>query len=705
MKVNLLIIYFFLSSISVTYGQEQVADPNGPEPGKSACVDDHSEADESGDQQAAQEQPGKKIDYVKEIYRDALAKPKALISDGYPAVAASLKKLRGLPEKISNSQALETFLETSGRIKKSFFGYKNRGLAFGLTRLAVLWLKMDKTPEAFNAAEKATEILQESRGDIYTISTEKQRLDFEESTLEPTDILMSIALYNPENSEDFVTRAYTAILRNKGIVLDSIIRDKQSLKNAPEARPLMEKLRKLRTQSARLQFILLEDHTRAMNESLQEKIKKMQEKIEDLEQKIADIAVRFRESMQARKITVGKLQAHIPPRQVLVDIVQFEDHLRAEADETESRYAAFVVGHNKRLQIVYLGEGDFVNDTVTAYRALASNDQPVNKVLAALYTEIWSRIARHIPPKTREVIISPDGELNFLPFAALRTPYRSYLVQEYDISYVASGRDIVRNVRQNRHKLAAIFGNPAFSTTQHNSKFLNRSSATAETSFRKIDRTGFESLSFPELPGTASEAKNVYKLCKNADLTPHLYLGGKAREEKLKQLDRPLLLHIATHGFFLPAKQKGTLKTNPMLRSGIVLSGVHRTLQHTNSIGGPQDGIVTAQEIGGLELWGTEMAVLSACNSGMGVNRNGEGVMGLRRAFVQAGVINLLLTLNKVNDQSTADMIKDFYARYIKTLDPVTALCDAQRNYIRTHPEAHPCEWAPFILSFQGNPR
>jgi CHAT domain-containing protein len=137
-----------------------------------------------------------------------------------------------------------------------------------------------------------------------------------------------------------------------------------------------------------------------------------------------------------------------------------------------------------------------------------------------------------------------------------------------------------------------------------------------------------------------------------------------------------------------------------MHRSGLALSGAAAALA------GPpdpdrDDGIVTAEEVGGLDLWGTRLVVLSACDTGLGEIYSGEGVLGLRRAFVQAGTQNLMLTLWRVEDAFTRDLMLDFYHEFLETNDAVAALTRVQRQRLETN--ADPRFWAPFLVSVQGS--
>jgi len=206
----------------------------------------------------------------------------------------------------------------------------------------------------------------------------------------------------------------------------------------------------------------------------------------------------------------------------------------------------------------------------------------------------------------------------------------------------------------------------------------------------------YRDLQFSSLPATREEVVQISAMLSGQ--APSVFLGSSATEENLKKLLRPQLLHLATHGFYLPesdAQEDSKPWKNPMLRSGLALSGASASLTTRPS---GEDGIVTAEEVGSLDLWGTQIVVLSACDTGRGKSISGEGVLGLRRAFVQAGTKNLMLTLWRVKETFTKNLMIYFYRDYLKTRDAVGALSRIQRNRLSDDPRL----WAPFLISVQG---
>ena len=293
-----------------------------------------------------------------------------------------------------------------------------------------------------------------------------------------------------------------------------------------------------------------------------------------------------------------------------------------------------------------------------------------------------------------------------------------YLVESYQISYLNSGRDLL-GFQQASHSQQppVIIANPDYVSPVANPVQV---ASTVTTNQRSMD---FGSLSFSPLPGTAQEAAAIMPLLPQAILLTQ----GQATENAIKQLQAPSILHIATHGFFLPDLALNTgagafnargaslevtptdavaqpvpennYSENPLLRSGLALAGIN-----TRS-SGSEDGILTALEASGLNLHGTELVVLSACETGLGTVSSGEGVYGLRRAFAIAGAESQLMSLWQVDDTGTSELMQLYYENLMeKGQGRSEALRSAQLSMMNTGSYTHPYYWSSFIFSGDWRP-
>lgn len=331
--------------------------------------------------------------------------------------------------------------------------------------------------------------------------------------------------------------------------------------------------------------------------------------------------------------------------------------------------------------------------------------------------------------EVKEVFISPDGNLNLIPFEVLQGPDGRYLIEDYTFNYLAAGRDIIGfGEISGKGAKALLMGDPDFDMgIEEKESTLRRLALRGGEEEgavkRSLDMRGFH---FSRLPGTREEVEGIRALL--GEERCDIYTGQEALEEVLRQKGAPGILHLATHGFFLSDVDLSALKDqkvrgikqmsmppkaagkkvkmeNPLLRSGIALAGANNALKSSETV--KTDGIVTAEKILGMRLRGTDMVVLSACETGLGDVQSGEGVYGLRRAFIQAGTKGLVMSMWSVPDKETKELMIEFY-RNIQSgkMNRCRALRQAALKQMRIvkdrYGHANPLYWGAFV--FLGEP-
>jgi CHAT domain-containing protein len=288
------------------------------------------------------------------------------------------------------------------------------------------------------------------------------------------------------------------------------------------------------------------------------------------------------------------------------------------------------------------------------------------------------------------LIISPDGDLNLVPFEALVNESGRYLIERYAMSYVTSGRDLLRmQMPRAAGSQPVIFADPLFGEPGAAGIQTLRREAPASLSARRSVTTGekLSSVYFTPLAATMEEANAIKALFPDA----RLFTGSHAQKATLQQVEAPRMLHIASHGFFLPdAHVNGE---NPLLRAGLALAGAN--LPHETN----ESGILTALEASSLNLWGTQLVTLSACDTGVGEIRNGEGVYGLRRSFVLAGAESMVMSLWPVSDSVARETMVTYYTGLRAGLGRGDALRQAKLALLKRKVRQHPFYWASFIQS------
>ncbi|MDM0118021.1 CHAT domain-containing protein [Variovorax sp. J22R133] len=355
-----------------------------------------------------------------------------------------------------------------------------------------------------------------------------------------------------------------------------------------------------------------------------------------------------------------------------------------------AHYGMYVISRNGPPVRIELGEAQPIDERIVEFRTVLARPKKANDVRAKArqLDELLMRPVRSVIGDTALLLVAPEGLLNLVPFGALVDEQNRYLVERYTFSYLSSGRDLLRpgsNVPRRDNDL--IVADPAFGGKSV------QVAATAQEGGRGTRSRDFSSMQFEALPGTALEAAAIKGLFPDAKVLT----GPAATETAFKQIHGPRVLHVATHGFFLPDQEVKRVskdgREDPMLRSGLVFANVNT--------GGTEsdDGVLTALEASGIDLLGTRLVVLSACETGVGTVKNGEGVFGMRRAFVVAGAETLLMTLWPIADEATQELMSDYYEALKQGSGRADALRKAQLQMLGKKETGHPFFWAGFISS------
>jgi CHAT domain-containing protein len=293
--------------------------------------------------------------------------------------------------------------------------------------------------------------------------------------------------------------------------------------------------------------------------------------------------------------------------------------------------------------------------------------------------------------RASRLLVSPDGALNLIPFETLVDTSGKFAVERYAISYLTSGRDLLRmQVRRSDGGAPLVFANPAFG--EPGSPGATDTPRPAQASAQRRSVTSGADLSalyFAPIAGTGEEARAISALFPDATVLTRT----EASKAALGHAAAPRILHIATHGFFL--QPSGSAATNPLLRSGLALAGANVD---------KGTSVLTALEASNLNLWGTKLVTLSACDTGVGEVRNGEGVYGLRRSFFLAGAETLVMSLWPVSDYITRQVMTAYYTGLRAGQGRGDALRRAQLAMLARPDRRHPFYWASFIQAGDWRP-
>ena len=612
----------------------------------------------------------------------------------HPRFANALLTLATLEEKRGNYTAARELCEQAYAINENRYGIMHRATLWCQRRLAWLDVAEGRADRALARADGLQQGEENLLANVLSFTSERQRLAYQRTSYLTRD---SYDLWASLGAEKPLARA---ILRTKGVVLDSLIEDRLLADAAadPEVRELVAQITRARRGEAKPMIPI-------SNHSMQ---RVWPSEIERLEALLARRVSGIGQTRRVLSVELEQVLSAIPKDAVVLEMIRYRHR---DGKQREEKYGALILLRGENPKWVCLGTARTIERSIKLYQhaVRTPNAADLDRLLRDLYDQ-FVPLLRELPSGVKRLIVSPDGELNFISFATLLAPTGRFLGEDYSVSYVSSGRDLLgQNDQNSRTSQLAVWANPDFS-------------GTAEKVYCAESGGDLNGSSFPPLPGAEKEGRKLHAMAREIGFTNVvLYVGTEATEVRLQDLRSPNVLHLATHGFLLPNvappmededySDNVTYAPNPMLRVGLALVGARRTMQSRaqgKAIPAENDGLVTADEIACLRLRGTRLVVLSACDTGAGEARVGEGVLGLRRGFIQAGAENLLLTLWPLDDRGTDGFMVDFYTAMYRGGSPARALAEVQRTWLcrlrREKGAGEACRLAgPFIMSFQGN--
>ena len=482
-------------------------------------------------------------------------------------------------------------------------------------------------------------------------------------------------------------------LRWKGVVLESLFGDRSLAVTASSDPQVATKLEEIQMLRAKLAKLSIENGGDVEMANVEKRIGQIQISLS----KRANVGGRVRAETG---MTIDAVVSALAEGSIFVDFIYFRDPKLQ--DEEAACYGALLTGDNGVPRYVRIDGAAAIDRAVDDLRTAItqSNEKEVEEKTKFLSEKIWKPLAAQIPENTRQLIICPEAKLNFLSFATLLDKDGRFVAEKFPIAYVGSGRDLTRKPSGKLSKYLTIFAAPAFDADGL------RSPTKDLITMRSAEALAFGAIHLPPLPGTEIEAKALEVIAIDSAWNVRVFTGKKATEAAVRSTKQLGVLHLATHGFYLnsflasaPPDVRGmsvignsgreprqnVKGVDPMRASGVALTGSQKTLKLWSQRKAPEsenDGILTADEVTSLDLDGTWLVTLSACETGVGEARNGEGVFGLRRAFMMAGAENLLMTLWPVSDHTTAEIMASFYKEALTSHDAVGSLAKVQRDWL-----------------------
>jgi tetratricopeptide (TPR) repeat protein len=662
------------------------------------------------------------------------------LGDKHPMYAATLNNRALLYEITGDFRAAEPLLREATESLRAALGEGHPMYAWALNGLAWLLAATSREREALNLMQKTGDIEDLSIRHFFAMGSERQRMEFLRMLEKPFNAYLSLITQRFQDDLRARQTAIDLVLRRKGIGAELLAAQREAVLSGryPELAGTLEELTAVHRQIAQK---TLAGPGREDPESYQRLLAQWNDQSERLEAELAQQIPEVNLEERVRRANRQAVADSLPTGSALVEfvrlyVVEFEEKaavMRSAGDPlwNETCYMAFVLQSAKPndVRMFDLGDANVIDAMISEFRAeitgadtdVLEAEQPSpspspspedgSALRAAVFDPLLAGIG-----ECRRLFVAADGDLNRLAFEALPSSDGRRLIDDFRISYVSVGRDVVRfgEVPVVHASEPIVIADPDFDLSCDEIAAVESKAGSHSRVSPDYVRSGVR---FRRLKGVRLEGERI---ARHLGVEP--WLNSAALEARLKACTSPLVLHIATHGFFLEEEPRALLHpgapdpvlnapggglgrlshalSSPMLRSGLALAGANSWLEAKSLPAEAEDGILTAEDVSGLDLLATELVVLSACETGLGEIRAGEGVFGLRRAFVLAGAKTLVMSLWKVPDAQTRELMEDYYHRLEHGQSRGEALRLAQLSLKKKYPD--PYFWAAYIC--QGDP-
>ena len=617
-----------------------------------------------------------KEDKVEELLKKAAAIYKASFGEDSPAFAKATNDLGNFYRYKARYPEAETLLEKALKTRESALGKNHPDYVHTQEDLAILhWKK--------GAGEKALpiyhEVMSKSLDFInryFPPMSEAEKTKYWD-LLSPRfqrfyNFALEMSAKNPAVLEDL----YDYQIATKALLLNSTNKVKQAIlasKNSAlikdyvlwlDQKETLARLYAYSKDELKLQEINLDSLEQAAN---------------DMEKKLSARSADFSAGYSAKQLSFKQIKSLLNDTEAVVEIIHVKKY--DQNFTKDSKYAALILTKTTEVpKLVLLENGQQLDTRYSKFYRNAIQQRVADEYS---YDQYWAPIEPELAGK-KMIYISPDGTYNQLNLNTLKKPDADYVINRYDIVIIGNSKDLIELKARKPTALkknATLVGFPDYGPG-----------------------------TIAVLPGTKIELDGISKVLKTSGYQVKQFMQKTATEANLKSTKSPTIMHIATHGYFLQdVESTGIAGTafgislenandNPLLRSGLMLAGAGATAsgQRIPSLESNDNGILTAYEAMNLNLEGTDLIILSACETGLGEVKAGEGVYGLQRAFLVAGADALIMSLWKVDDAATQQLMTNFYTQWLKLGNKQKAFKQAQLQLMAKYKE--PYYWGAFVM-------
>ena len=620
-----------------------------------------------------------KVDIKLEKYTEA----NEILTQILPAVKTKLGQAHPLYGQIINASGIVhwisgdlegayTFFAEAEYLAEAIYGKNNINYANATLQFAGLLKELEYLDEAdqkyFNGFDTYLYLIE----NYFPYYSESEKTKFYQLVKEQFDKFNSYALQRYVDNPKIIEKMYDYHIATKGILLDY----SKNLLNVIE-KSNDEALKKdyLLWKSKKEQLAKLYNYSPQQIEKMNLNIDSLEQFSNTLEKSISKRSELFNDDIGSKIPTWKQVQTTLGPNEAVVEIIRFKFFSTGWKDST---YYVALISTNETIdgpEMVIFENGNLLDSKyLNVHKKTIKSKFPDKRS----YGYYWKDIQEKIDEK--EIIyLSADGVYNIINPSCLRTPNNDFVIDNEKIIYLNNSKELInRKAESPRIQTAELFGFPKYK--------VDRTEAISDEDLENAEKN--EILIAP-LPGTKKEIDIISGLLSQNNWSSNNYLQENASEANFKELSSPGIIHIATHGYFLSdltnteekrvfGIDKEKAIQNPLLRAGLMFSGASNFLNYDfRAHNDDENGILTAYEVKNLDLRGTDLVIMSACETGLGKIMNGEGVYGLQRAFQVAGVNAIIMSLWTVDDRATQEMMVEFYKNYLSGKTKIDAFNDA----------------------------
>jgi CHAT domain-containing protein/tetratricopeptide (TPR) repeat protein len=605
--------------------------------------------------------------------------------------ATAVSNLAAIHQDNNNFDAAEKFWKESVDVRKRVLGESHPDYARSLYGLAALYHATGRLDMAKTYYLPVITSYQKQIKDFFPALSEKEKSAFY-NKIRPAfdayqDFCVEVIFKKPESSKEMIEALYNLQLSTKAILLNASNKVRSRILNGDN-----QELKDLYSQWLTNKETIVKLVNLSAEERKQQKIDLagLEQETNQIEKKLSEKSALFSSTFEKEEYTWKDVHQALKPGEAAVEILR----IKKKFIKDSLLYAGLMLTADNPLPSMIVWEyGAKMEGRFFRYHRNHIKHLQTDELS---YKVFWKPIADKLGG-AKVLYLSCDGVFNKVnPGTILNTATDQWVLESTTVKVVSNTRELaeIRHSSGSTKHAGRIFGYPDYNLSQTDA---------ANGKNRALTRFyGFDDGEIPPLPATEKEAQIIKDILTASNWTVSSFIKAEASEEHFKTVDSPGVLHVATHGFFLSdldvddelhQDEASVIVKNPLFRSGILLAGVSAS-RDANSV---EDGILTAYEAMNLSLDQTELVALSACETGLGEVRNGEGVYGLQRAFSVAGAKAVLMSLWQVDDKATQELMTTFYSIWLKGTDKHTAFRQAQLELKSKYPQ--PYYWGAFVLS------